>query len=398
MPDRRGSRRLGVLFVAGALAVLLGGCVAAAPPRPAPWEARLAVAQADPVKAYAAARLAGMTLPEKVAALLMIHVPGTDPGTIRAVVDSSGVSGIIDMGDNVPGSAAALAAVNAQLSADPGLPLLIGIDQEGATVRRLPGDGFPAAPQLRGAGPEVAQSAFAARAALVASAGVSINFGIVADVTANRRSFIFSRVLGTDAASAAPRVAAAVAGERGIVLSTLKHFPGHGSVGGDSHTSLPATAMSLDEWRATQAPPFQAGIDAGAELVMFGHLRYTAVDDAPASLSATWHALLRDELGFDGIIVTDDLSMLEHSGDPAFADQAANAVAAVAAGNTLLLYVGPVNVAAVRDAIVAAVVDGRIDEATIDDAVLRLLLARRTLSGQTGPYISCTATCQTLVG
>jgi beta-N-acetylhexosaminidase len=398
MPDRRGSRRLGVLFVAGALAVLLGGCVAAPPPRPAPWKPRLAVAQADPVKAYAAARLAGMTLPEKVAALLMIHVPGTDPGSIRGVVDSTGVSGIIDMGDNVPGSAAALAAVNAQLSADPGLPLLIGIDQEGATVRRLPGDGFPAAPQLRGAGPEVAQSAFAARAALVASAGVSINFGIVADVTANRRSFIFSRVLGTDAASAAPRVAAAVAGEQGIVLSTLKHFPGHGSVGGDSHTSLPATAMSLDEWRATQAPPFQAGIDAGAELVMFGHLRYTAVDDAPASLSATWHALLRDELGFDGIIVTDDLSMLEHSGDPAFADQAANAVAAVAAGNTLLLYVGPVNVAAVRDAIVAAVVDGRIDEATIDDAVLRLLLARRTLSGQTGPYISCTATCQTLVG
>jgi beta-N-acetylhexosaminidase len=398
MPDRRGSRRLGVLFVAGVLAVLLGGCVAAPPPRPAPWEARLAVAQADPVEAYAAARLASMTLPEKVAALLMIHVPGTDPGTIRGVVDSTGVSGIIDMGDNVPGSAAALAAVNAQLSADPGLPLLIGIDQEGATVRRLPGDGFPAAPQLRGAGPEVAQSAFAARAALVASAGVSINFGIVADVTANRRSFIFSRVLGTDAASAAPRVAAAVAGEQGTVLSTLKHFPGHGSVGGDSHTSLPATAMSLDEWRATQAPPFQAGIDAGAELVMFGHLRYTAVDAAPASLSAAWHALLRDELGFDGIIVTDDLSMLEHSGDPAFADQAANAVAAVAAGNTLLLYVGPVNVAAVRDAIVAAVADGRIDEATIDDAVLRLLLARRTLSGQTGPFVSCATACQALVG
>ncbi len=122
--------------------------------------------------------------------------------------------------------------------------------------------------------------------------------------------------------------------------------------------------MSLDEWRATQAPPFEAGIDAGAELVMFGHLRYTAVDSAPATLSAAWHELLRDELGFDGIIVTDDLSMLQHSGDPAYADQVANAVAAVAAGNTLLLYVGPVDVAAARDAIVAAVADGRIDEAT----------------------------------
>ena len=378
--------------------MVLGGCAPEAPPRPAPWEARLAVAQPDPIEAYAAARLASMTLPEKVASLFMIHVPGTDAGTIRGVVDSTGVGGIIDMGDNVPGSAAALGAVNAQLSADPGLPLLIGIDQEGATVRRLPGDSFPAAPQLRGAAPESAQTAFASRAALVASAGVSINFGIVADVTADRRSFIFSRVLGTDAASAAPLVAAAVAGERGTVMSTLKHFPGHGSVAGDSHSSLPTTAMPLDEWRATQAPPFEAGVDAGAELVMFGHLRYTALDAAPASLSAAWHTVLRDELGFDGIIITDDLSMLEHSGDPAYADPAANAVAAVAAGNTVLLYVGPVNLPAVTDAIVAAVADGRIDEATIDDAALRLLVARRTLSGQTGPYISCTAACQTLVG
>ena len=328
----------------------------------------------------------------------MIHVPGTDPGAIRAVVDSTGVGGIIDMGDNVPGSSAALAAVNAQLSADPGLPLLIAIDQEGATVRRLPGDDLPAAPQLRVAAPESAQAAFAARAALVASAGVSINFGIVADVTADRSSFIYSRVLGTDAASAAPRVASAVAGEQGTVLSTLKHFPGHGSVGGDSHTSLPATAMSLDEWRATQAPPFAAGIDAGAELVMFGHLRYTAVDAAPATLSRAWHTLLRDELGFDG-----------HRRDRRHGDARAQRrsgvrrsgsqrVAAVAAGNTLLLYVGPVNVPAARDAIVAAVQDGRIDEATIDDAALRLLVARRTLSGQTGPYVSCAARCQALVG
>ena len=398
MPGRRGSRRIGALLVGGALAALLGGCVAPAAPLPEPWEARLAVAEPDPVESYAAARLAGMTLPEKVASLFMIHVPGTDPGAILAVVDSTGVGGIIDMADNVPGSAAGLATVNAQLSADPGLPLLIAIDQEGATVRRLPGDDLPAAPQLRVAAPESAQAAFAARAALVASAGVSINFGIVADVTADRGSFIYSRVLGTDAASAAPRVASAVAGERGTVLSTLKHFPGHGSVSGDSHTSLPETAMSFDEWRATQAPPFAAGIDAGAELVMFGHLRYTAVDAAPATLSLVWHSLLRDELGFDGIVVTDDMAMLEHSGDPAFADPAANAIAAVAAGNTLLLYVGPVNVPVVRDAIVAAVQDGRIDEATVDDAALRLLVARRSLSSQTGPYVSCAARCQTLVG
>src|SRR5690348_15402020 len=98
---------------------------------------------------------------------------------------------------------------------------------------------------------------------------------------------------------------------------------------------LPRPRESPRPSRGSRAPRFEAGIDAGAELIMFGHLRYTAVDAAPASLSPAWHALLRDELGFDGIIVTDDLSMLEHSGDPAYADQAANAVAAVAAGNTL---------------------------------------------------------------
>src|SRR5690606_5636003 len=141
-----------------------------------------------------------------------------------------------------------------------------------------------------------------------------VNFGIVADVTADRGSFIFDRVLGTGVASAAPRVAAAVAGEQGVVGSTLKHFPGHGAVAGDSHVSVPTTGMSYDEWRATQAPPFEAGIDAGAEFVMLGHLRYTAIDAVPASLSAEWNRILRNELGFDGVIVTDDMSMLERSG------------------------------------------------------------------------------------
>src|SRR5690606_27031445 len=140
-----------------------------------------------------------------------------------------------------------------------------------------------------------------------------------------------------DAASVSARVAEAVAGERGIVLSTLKHFPGHGGAPGDSHRLIPMTDMSVDAWRANEAPPFQAGIDAGAELVMMGHLRYTAVDDAPASLSPAWYRILRDELGFTGVAVTDDLTMLEASGDPAYADPTANGVAALAAGADLLL-------------------------------------------------------------
>lgn len=381
--------------ILGAVALLVG-CTAAPPPSaepPRPWAAPVPAAELDPIAEYAEARLASMTLPEKVASLLLIHVPGTDPAPIRATIDATGVAGVIFMGDNVPGSAAGLAATSARLSRDPGLPVVLGIDQEGGIVRRLPEDAAAAASQLRGAPPEAAREAFAARAALVASAGVDVNFGIVADVTADRGSFIFDRVLGTDAASAAPRVAAAVAGEHGVVWSTLKHFPGHGSVAGDSHVSVPTTAMPVEEWRATQAPPFEAGIEAGAEFVMLGHLRYTAVDAAPASLSAEWNRILREDLGFDGVIVTDDMSMLERSGEPAYADQAANAVAAVAAGTTMLLFVGPVDVGRVVGAVVAAVEDGRIPEATIDDAARRLLELRRELSGRTTPFVACTGEC-----
>jgi beta-N-acetylhexosaminidase len=387
-------RRAGAVFVV--VAALLAGC-AVTPPSlqtPQPWAAASTVV-VDPLHEYVDARMAAMTLEQKIASMIVVHVGGTNPGPIRAFIDATGVAGAIFMGDNVA-SVDQVAATTAALSADPGLPVLTAIDQEGGVVRRLPDDG-PAARTLRTQDAAATLAAFQARAALVASAGVSINFGIVADVTADRRSFIYTRTLGDDAASAAPRVAAAVEGEQGVVFSTLKHFPGHGSVAGDSHSSIPTTAMSLDEWRATQAPPFQAGIDAGAEFVMLGHLRYSAVDSAPATMSATWVSILRDELGFDGVIVTDDMNMLEDSGEAAYADPSANAVAAVAAGVTLLLYVQGVDVGAVVAAVAAAVRDGRIPMATIDDAVGRLLELRRGLSGETGPYIHCGDECRALV-
>lgn len=336
-----------------------------------------------------------MTLEQKIASLIMVHVPGTRPGPIRATLDATGGAGVIFMGDNV-GSPAQLAATSAALSADSGLPVLTAIDQEGGVVRRLPDDG-PGAGALRGRAPAETEAAFRVRAGLVADAGVAVNFGIVADVTGDRGSFIFSRVLGADAASAAPRVAAAVAGERNVVMSTLKHFPGHGSVAGDSHTSVPTTSMSLDTWRKSQAPPFRAGIEAGAEFVMLGHLRYSAVDDAPASLSPAWNGILRDELGFDGIIVTDDMNMLERSGEAAYSRQTANAVASIAAGTTLLLYVGPVDVAAIVRAVAATVRGGDIPTATIDDSARRLLELRRGMSGMSGPYIHCGELCRELV-
>lgn len=324
-----------------------------------------------------------MSLRDRVASLLMLHVAGTDPATVQAFVDENHPGGLILMGDNIAGSATDVAALTDAVQTE--IPMLLAVDQEGGVVERLPGDEMLAGSQLHALPPAETTAAFDARAALVASAGLNVNFGVVADVTADPSSFIFSRTLGATPPDAAVRVAAAVEAEAAHgVLSTLKHFPGHGAAPGDSHTSLPTTALTLDAWRASDAVPFEAGIAAGAPLVMFGHLVYSAVDAAPSSMSAAWHEILRDDLGFTGITITDDMGMLEHSGDPAYADRVTNAIAALNAGMTMLLFVadGPTIVSApdLIDGITAAVTDGRIPESTITDAATILMTQRLALA------------------
>ena len=130
---------------------------------------------------------------------------------------------------------------------------------------------------------------------------------------------------------------------------------------------------------------------------MFGHLQFDAVDPQPASLSPMWHDLLRTELGFDGLIITDDMSMLQNSGRDDLADPYQNAVRAVAAGNTMLLYVGSVDIPGGVAAGRGAVQSGVIDEAFSDDAAWRILAARRVESGQTGPFVHCFEQCQAII-
>ncbi|WP_374010695.1 glycoside hydrolase family 3 N-terminal domain-containing protein [Leifsonia sp. LS-T14] len=337
----------------------------------------------DAAEAYAQQRLGNLTLRQKVAGLFILHVPGTDPAALRGFADRYGLGGVILMGDNIPGTPGELAAETAALKAsDPGLPPLIGVDEEGGDVARLPWDDQPGAGPLRWQDPSVTQAAFARRAALLHDAGISVNFGTVADVTADPHSFIAGRVLGTEPQGASARVAASVTGERGAVLSTLKHFPGHGESEADSHHAIPSTAVTKAEWAARDAPPFQGGIAAGAELVMFGHLAYTQVDAAPASLSAAWHRILTDELGFRGVSITDDLRMLQDTGLPQYQDPGENAVQAIAAGNTMVLDVIPAgsDPGALIDAVVAAVQSGRIPAEQVDADALKLLRLRHSLA------------------
>jgi beta-N-acetylhexosaminidase len=332
-----------------------------------------------------------MSLGQKVMSMLMVHVPGIQPGaSIPAIYD--GVGGFILMGDNIPGSLAQLRDETSALIDEAGLPVLVATDQEGGIVRRVPTDAAPSAYQLRSQAPRASFDAFAQRGALLQSVGVSVNFGIVADVVGDRSSFIFERSFGSSGADAAARVSEAVAGES-QVLSTLKHFPGHGAASGDSHSSIPSTSISLSDWSTTHALPFEAGIEAGAPIVMFGHLAFTAVDPQPATFSTRWHEILRDDLGFDGMVITDDMGMLERSGIPEYSNQVVNAVRAIEAGNTMLLYVGAVDAPGIVSAVAQAIDDGELDESTIDEAALKILTLRRSLSGETGRFVHCSTGC-----
>lgn len=327
--------------------------------------------------------IAGMSLRDKASAMFIFHTPGTDPETLKQYLDTYKLAGIMFSGDNVPPTIQQLRAQTDALRADNPVPPLIAIDQEGDTVKRLSSDTFAGALTLDSLPPNATKTAFSGRSGLLRRAGINLNFGIVADVTADPNSFIFRRVLGTTPTAASLRVAAAVEGSKGKTLTTLKHFPGHGQTTANSHTSIPATAISRAAWQAADAGPFEAGIQAGADLVMTGQLRYSAVDQKPASLSKAWIDILRTQLGFKGTVITDDMIMLLDSGEADYTNAVTNAVAAIAAGNDLVLYVldhGAANTKiapnVLIDGVVAAVKDGRLSENQLNQSLARTIALR----------------------
>ncbi len=328
-----------------------------------------------------------MTPRQQAASVLMLNYPGTDADAIAQFVAETQPAGLILMGDGIPEDESMLPEIIGHVQEASPIPLLIAVDQEGGLVRRVTTDPTPGAEELRDQEPAATEAAFATRSARLQELGFNTNFGIVADVTDDPDSFIYARVLGLDPDSAASRVAAAVTGEKTHVLSVLKHFPGHGSVAADSHTSLPTTDMTYEEWQSNVAPPFIAGIDAGAEMVMLGHLAYTDVDSRPASFSPAWVEILRNDLGFEGVLVTDDMKMLRDNGIAEYSDAGQNAVAALNAGVDLVLDIGEGGVSpqdfanGIIDSILGAVQSGELPEETLKSAAMRVLDQRLEIGG-----------------
>ena len=193
----------------------------------------------------------------------------------------------------------------------------------------------------------------------------------VADVWSNRANTVIGdRAYSDDFDQAAQLVAAAVGGfHEGGVACTLKHFPGHGDTSADSHYGSVYVYKTLDELRGAELVPFRAGIEAGADAVMLGHLIMAGIDEQPALFShAVVTGLLREELGFDGVVITDGLemrAMTDHYGSGEIA------VAAIQAGVDLLLC--PQDLDEAVSALTQAVEDGTITQQRLDESVLRVL-------------------------
>ncbi len=310
--------------------------------------------------------------------LLIPPFPGSSAPSWVLSALGGGLAGVTIFGPNIA-SQAQLAGLIAELRAAATEPV-IAIDEEGGDVTRiahLTGSPYPGNAAL-GAVDDVAltEAVHQALGADLADLGVNLNLAPSVDVnTAADNPVIGTRSFGADTTLVARHAAAAVIGLQAAgVAACAKHFPGHGSTSNDSHHVVAAVEGSLDVVRRRDLPPFVAAIEAGVRAVMPGHLRVPGLTgDLPASLSAAVVTdLLRGELGFEGVVVSDGLEMRAVAG-PYGLPQAA--VLAVAAGTDLLCFGRDQDHSmylAVKEALVQAVRAGQIPASRLEESAERV--------------------------
>jgi beta-N-acetylhexosaminidase len=326
--------------------------------------------------------LAAMTLREKVCQLFVVYPAALTGGadstqageaTRQGLADYP-VAGLLYDKSNLI-SQTQIQTLLADTQRCSAIPLLLTCDEEGGRVNRLMSTIGTTwvGPMLsyQDQGTATAAANAATIAADLLSCGFNMDLAPVADVWSNSANTVIGdRAYSDDFSQAAELVAAAVEGfHAGGAACTLKHFPGHGDTTADSHYGSVTVTKTLEQLRQEELLPFQAGIDAGADAVMIGHLILPELDEQPAPFSyRIVTELLREEMGFDGVVLTDGLQMqamtdLYSSGEIA--------VRAIQAGVDLLLC--PQDLEEAVNALLQAVEDGTLTQARIDESVLRVL-------------------------
>lgn len=338
----------------------------------------------SPELARARELLSDMTLYEKLCQLLVVTpdvITGVSPtqaadDTARAALEQYPVGGFMFSQENIADRRQTIDML-AGFQEMSKIPMLLCIDEEGGTVWRVMGNSKMGTSRIgsmydyRDKGGQTAYRNAEIIAQEIAALGFNVDFAPVADVWSNPdNEVIGSRAYSDDFTQAAELVPQAVRGfHAGGVACTLKHFPGHGCTVEDSHKGLAVVKASEQELREGELLPFIAGIDAGADMVMIGHLQVDALDpDNPATFSyKIVTELLREELGFQGVVITDSLGM----GAISQYSEAERCEKALLAGCDILLGVREPE--QTLHALMQAVEQGEITQERIDESVLRVL-------------------------
>ncbi|MBL8156603.1 MAG: beta-N-acetylhexosaminidase [Anaerolineae bacterium] len=295
--------------------------------------------------------------------------------------------GIVLLPENIGDPAAITILTNSYqqtITTAGGVPLFVAVDQEGGVIAHLE-QGFTTFPVLAlmtaAADPALAYRVGQVMAQEMAAVGVNLNLAPVADLETNPANpIIRRRSFGSRPEQVSPILAAYIAGlQSADVMGTAKHFPGHGETATDSHIQLPTVDLSLDRLNAVELAPFRAAVEAGVGAIMVAHIWYPALDpveNRPASLSPTVITdLLREQMGYDGLIMTDALDM--DAIDRAYSYPEA-ALLAVQAGADLILsaHVGLTSHQQAIALIAEAVRSGALPESRIDESLRRILDAK----------------------
>ncbi|MBQ1112645.1 MULTISPECIES: glycoside hydrolase family 3 protein [Streptomyces] len=358
--------------------------------------------------------IAGMSLEEKVGQLFVMRVYGhsaTDPDqadidanlkeigvrTAAELISTYHVGGIIYFtwahNTRDPHQIADLSngLQRAALAGRSRLPLLVSTDQEHGIVCRVgePATLLPGAMALGAGGSrsDTRRAAWIAGAEL-AALGINQNYAPDADVNVNPANPVIGvRSFGSDPAAVAALVAEQVKGYQGAgIASTAKHFPGHGDTSTDSHTGLPVINHTRAQWEELDAPPFRAAIRARIDSIMTAHIVVPALDPSedPATLSRPiLTGILREELGYDGVVVTDSLGM--EGVRTKYGDDRVPVLALLAGVDQLL---NPPNLSVAWNAVLEAVRGGEISEARVDESILRILRLKSRLGLFRDPFVS----------
>jgi len=325
------------------------------------------------------------TITRQVSELVCIGFDGTELPADAAALISGGVRSLIYFTRNFQ-SSQQLAALSASIRAAATLPMLVTVDQEGGRVQRFRGAGFADLPSGRemGEGGDACVRDAATRAAeALRAVGINMNLAPVLDVDSNSANpVIGARSFSADAARVAEcGVAYVQALQAGGVAACGKHFPGHGDTSVDSHLDLPRLGHAMERLENIELPPFRAAIAAGIDAIMTAHVLFEAIDPAlPATLSPTVvRGLLREQLGFHGLVITDDFEM------QAIADRfeiGEAAVRAIDAGCDLVLVCHRIDrQRRVIEALAEAVRVGRLSLRRVQESRERLQVVLNRLQG-----------------